>query len=211
MISVQKPKLVTMLQPYSFAQALEEEYLDKVLIENEKISRIQNEELEFDGCHLKKVIFTDSLSVNFSFIDSKLEFCNCSNLSLSSKSVIRCHFLGCKFVGLDITEELIKDVVFEDCDFTLANFSNSKFQNVQFKNCLFQDTRIFACSFKDVEFVKCNLDYIEVFQSPLTGVDISTSNLGGGKFCIEDLKGAIVNSEQALRLAKLLGIVICDI
>lgn len=210
MVVVQKPKLQVVLEEFSWNGNFRDDYLEKVEISNQIWEDFYKEEFEFDGCSLKKVDLTSSKDTNFSFIDSKLEFCDCSNLSLSFKSVIRCHFLDCKFVGLDLSEELVKDVVFESCDFTLSNFSNIQFQNVIFKNCKFLDTRFFSCRFKEVEFLESMLDHIEVFRSPLTGVDLSTSTLVGGKFCVEDLKGAIVNSEQALVLAKLLGIVIAD-
>ena len=92
----------------------------------------------------------------------------------------------------------------------MANFSDVKFQNVRVQNCLFRDTRIFSSCFKEVVFLYCMLDHTEFYKSALNGIDLSSSTLCGGRFCIEDLKGAIVNSEQALALAKLLGIVICD-
>lgn len=161
---------------------------------------------------MKKVDFPwqDILDVKFSFVDSKFEFCDFSNVSFSSESIIRSHFAESKFVGFDLSEELVWDVIFDTCDFTLANFADIKFQNVLFQNCLFKDTRFFSCHFKNVEFLDSTFENIEIFRTPLAGIDFSKSTLIGGKFCTEDLKGAIVSSEQALALSKLLGMVICD-
>lgn len=210
MIKIQKPKMLKVLENYSLPALNEAELIEHVSMKNMDFVPTTQNYFEVDGCLLERVNFLNISELRTSFMDSKLKLCNFSNSSFTSESFIRSEFIESKFVGFNLTEELVRDVIFDHCDFTLANFSDIRFQNVLFKNCLFSDTRFFSCQFKDVEFLDSTLENIEIFKSPLKGVDISSCTLIGGKFCVEDLKGAIVSSEQALALSRLLGMIIRD-
>lgn len=61
-------------------------------------------------------------------------------------------------------------------------------------------------SFNHVEVSRCDFSGCEFAHTPLKDIDFSTSEIDGFAVTSEDLKGAIVNSEQAIACAKILGL-----
>ena len=57
-----------------------------------------------------------------------------------------------------------------------------------------------------MEFNNCNLKQSVFTNSPLKDIDLSTSNIESIYLLIDYIKGAIVNQEQAIALARLLEI-----
>ena len=64
--------------------------------------------------------------------------------------------------------------------------------------CTFDDVRIGRCSFAQAEFT----------NSRLKGLDFSESDISGITVGINELKGAVMNTEQAVACARLMGIVV---
>ena len=61
-------------------------------------------------------------------------------------------------------------------------------------------------TFNHVEISHCDFSGCEFAHTPLKDIDFSTSEIDGFAVTPEDLKGAIVNSEQAIACAKILGL-----
>jgi fluoroquinolone resistance protein len=65
-----------------------------------------------------------------------------------------------KFGHLTMANELVKTVVFEECEFTTSSFTDCKFQKCKFLNCIFTDCILSAVipmdsRFNEVNFIKC--------------------------------------------------------
>ena len=73
-----------------------------------------------------------------------------------------------------------------------------------------RELRFFKNKFRDILFDKCELIRIENISTSLKDIDFSSCLLVGGTFSISDLKGIILNSEQAIEISKILGIQIKD-
>ncbi|RIM74933.1 pentapeptide repeat-containing protein, partial [Staphylococcus xylosus] len=63
---------------------------------------------------------------------------------------------------------------------------------------------------KNVEFLKSNLNNMSIYQTSLKSCDISKSFFGNITVGKDDLMGCKVSSEQAVQIAKLIGIVVVD-
>ena len=208
-VKIKIPKIAKILELLSS----QEFYLKDVDIFNYSFDTVtiysQNDldDFEFIGCRLHKAVFSH-IPHDVSFTDCMISASNCSNLVLHYKSVIRCNFLETKLTGWNVEEALISDVTFSNCDFTLSSFVNTHFQNVIFRDCILDDVRFFACKIESVVFENCQIKHLENIHTPLKDVDFSNSTLIGGTFYPEDLKGLIINSDQAILLVKLLGVIV---
>jgi hypothetical protein len=66
--------------------------------------------------------------------------------------------------------------------------------------------RIINAKHKKWTITECSLIKIEIFNTKMRDIDVTTCDLRGLKVLIDDLKGIVVNSSQALMLAQLLEI-----
>jgi uncharacterized protein YjbI with pentapeptide repeats len=80
----------------------------------------------------------------------------------------------------------------------------------RFSNCRLRKADFRSCQFKDVYFSNCDLTEAEFYEAKLENVDFSGSCLNNVKAGVNDLKGAIIDTNQAVEMAKhlaaLLGI-----
>ena len=59
---------------------------------------------------------------------------------------------------------------------------------------------------KQAELDKCDLRGANVADAKLAGADLRSSNIDGARIGIKELQGAIVNIEQAVSIARALGV-----
>jgi fluoroquinolone resistance protein len=67
-----------------------------------------------------------------------------------------------KFSHLTLASEVVKTIVFEECEFTTSSFTDCKFQKCKFLNCKFSECILSAVipmdsRFNEVEFLKCRV------------------------------------------------------
>ena len=192
---------------------LEREYLDREIY-NRKIMDQEvfdliikkNNNISFDNCFIKNINFSLYKDLYFDAIDCVFVNCDLSNLDLSSKSFHRTIIDNCKLVGIDLSNSSLIDIKMINSTSRYANYNKANIKNV-----IFEDNDFFESSFSNIKFGPISLDKnnftrCEFINTKLEKIDFSSSNISGIMVSISDLKGIIVNYEQAIELTSLIGI-----
>lgn len=166
--------------------------------------------LEMRDCEFNGTYFDHLDLPNGYLLDVYFKDCDLSNAKFDHTLFRRVHFDSCKLTGADFSETLLDQVLFENCQMNYTNFSASKIKALKFQECDMPYISFMENDLKKAEFEKCNLTKAEFLHSSLYQKDLSDCIIDGIILAIEDLKGAIVSTEQALNLALLLGIQIKD-
>lgn len=206
-MKINKPKIKRQLEEANLS-VFSEEVIDDTYFTDTKIpSNLLT--IEFNGCHFKNVCFS-RIPTSVSFYDCIFEACDFSNVTLDNASFMRCRFSNTKLMGLILSNVSMQDVSFSSCMFDYASFLESSITKCIFQNSSIKEVRFFKVKYHLVEFETCEIVRIENISTSLKDIDFSSCLLIGGTFSLPDLRGVILNSEQALEVTKLFGILIKD-
>lgn len=156
--------------------------------------------VQFNACRLKATHFTDV----------RFENCDLSNISFAESALFRVEFISCKLVGTNLAETVLNHLTLKDCNARYINLSMSKINQARFSVCDLRNSDINDCKLTSIAFENCELIEAEFSHTPLKGIDLSDSHIEGIHINLPDVRGAIVNTSQALNLTSLLGIRIKD-
>lgn len=157
-------------------------------------------QIQFDACKLKATHFTDV----------RFENCDLSNISFAESSLFRVEFISCKLVGANLSETILNHISMQDCNARYLNLSMSKINQARFSACDLRNSDINDCKLTSIAFSNCELIETEFSHTPLKGIDLSDSHIEGMHVNLPDIRGAIVNTSQAMDLISLLGLKIKD-
>lgn len=156
------------------------------------------------GCRLERL----------RLVDIRLDKCDLSNTEWLKAKINRLEILDSKLTGFKMIDADASNCKFQNCVGDLVQFHGVKFKNTAFQNCRLKQSDFRACDLASVFFTGCDLRYAEFYGARLNGADLRGSELTGIKAHPEDLKGAIIDSQQALdlsrHLASLLGMDVRD-
>lgn len=107
-----------------------------------------------------------------------------------------------------MTEARLADVLFEDCVGDMVQMFGSQCKKVCFKNCRLPGIDLRSCDLQEAVFDHCDLQEALFYDSKMAGTDLRGSQLDGIKANPPDLKGAIIDSQQAIDLALHLAILL---
>lgn len=156
--------------------------------------------VQFAGCKLKATHLTDV----------RFEYCDLSNISFAESSLFRVEFISCKLVGTNLPEAVLNHCRMQNCSARYLNLSMSKINQAEFAACDLRNSDFSGCKLTSVGFTGCELIEAEFSHTPLRGIDLSEAHIGGIRVNLPDIRGAIVNTGQAMELTSLLGLVIKD-
>ncbi|NDV65011.1 pentapeptide repeat-containing protein [Bacteroides sp. 224] len=174
------------------------------------VEQINRPYLTIKNCVFRQQIFIECKLESAQIWDVRFENCDLSNVSFSGSSFHRVEFVSCKLLGTNFSETTLNNVSFTDCNSHYMNLSVSKLSNVRFTSCDFRSASINETRLNAVAFEDCLLIEADLSQTKLRGIDLRTCRLEGIRINVPDLKGAIVQTSQALELLPLLGVVIDD-
>ncbi len=164
--------------------------------------------IKIDGCRFRSCKFKNLDLEQIEWIDVVFDHCEFDHVCLSGSTLCRVHFIGCRVSGLEMTNALIQDVLFQSTKGNYCNFSGSKLKDCAFTQSDFSFSSFVHCDWMHSSFDYCNLDDSEWLNTPLKGIDFSTSSISNILVSNDLLKGVIVNERQALEFVRILGIVI---
>jgi uncharacterized protein YjbI with pentapeptide repeats len=118
--------------------------------------------------------------------------------------------MDCKMMGIKLIEGTIRNVRFNNCNLSYANFRFSNIKQVIFMNCLLRNGDFQSVELLKVKFDESDMKQIQMSGTKLKDIDLSTCDIEGIGIRIEELYGAIVSNIQVIDFAKLLGLVIKD-
>lgn len=198
------PVLSNEIIPYSESKGDDGRYMD---FEFDNAIFNTNNCVELNGCSFSRVSFIGDLS-KVRFVDCIFRHCDFSNRDLSHSQFVRVYFDHCKGTGTSFHKSKFKYTTFKSGTFSLSDFSE----------CEFEYIRIIDCNLSESTFQSCNQNYFETRNVDFTQVDFSNTALKqmdlsgckiqGIRVNSNLLKGLILDAQQTVGLATLLGVII---
>jgi uncharacterized protein YjbI with pentapeptide repeats len=197
----------------SFAEMLrqartEDNYMEYQQFTNEKlqdfdVSRVEFKKVSFKSCHFTNCDFTKAGFYESTFEDCSFAGCIFIDTYWSNISVSECKHDGC-----NMSRSHFKMTTLLNSSFRYANFNNSVWEKVKIESCNFREAachevRMIKPIFKSVDFTGTDF-----FKTPLKGIDLSDCIIEGiavSETCAE-LKGAKINTMQAVDVAQIIGV-----
>ena len=180
-------------------------YQDLLLAESD-LSDQTAEFATFETTHFKHVVMQRAVLRMVRLADVRFEACDLAESICESISLSRAEFLGCRLIGLQATDGRIEDILMKGCNASHAQFWGSVFKRARFENCNLSEANFQGADLTGVLFDKCDLRGARLVGAKLVGADLRTSQIDGARAGIKELQGAIVNAEQAISIARLLGV-----
>jgi len=205
---VQQPQLNKHL-PAGSLEALEDygEYVMQSLsgcnLTEANVSRPSFERILF-----RRVTLGPSRHAKPRFLDCRLEASDLSGIVWDQARFRRVEFLGCRLIGAQLLEAEFEDVTFKECNLERSVFSMARFKAVRFENCVLRETSFESADLSAAVFDGCDLTQADLRQAKLGGTDFRGSRLGSVQVGAQELKGAIVDSAQAVQIASLIGLIV---
>lgn len=162
---------------------------------------------EFFECELHHISIHTNMR-NSEFVDVIFDHCDFSNGNFEECVFQRCEFKACRMTGIDFSLSTFTDVSLNGCQCMLSNMNATKWKQVEWLDTNFTDASFYSVKLKEVDVHTCLFNHCEIHETPLAGINLSDSDIDGIAVLAENLKGVKVNSEQAIVLAQLLGIVV---
>jgi len=178
------------------------------LIINDQEINFEIRDIEINGCNFINVDFSKYPLKNINLIDCIFEKCNLSNSEFFNNSIHRCIFDKCNLVGCDFISSSLQDISIFDTKGNYINFSDSKIRHFEIKNSVAKEGRFVRVIFEEILFDEVDFDGCEFLNTKLKDIDFSSCNLQNIGVSSNDVRGVIVNEEQALMLVNLLGIIV---
>lgn len=174
-------------------------------LSNCDLSRIEFSQSRFEQCK-----FLDCDFEGASLTDVLFEDCDFSGSNFSESYFRRCRFHSCKGMGVNFTDSRFSEVRLQNSNFQYAFFPTSKFNWFSIQSSDLSFTDFSECSLKHLELIEARLCGAVFGKTPLAGIDFRSSEISGIRVTAlsNELKGAVVNPQQAAELAGLLGLTI---
>jgi uncharacterized protein YjbI with pentapeptide repeats len=166
------------------------------------------ERLSFDQILFRQGSLHASELAHAQINDSRLIECDLANANWFQADFARVELLNCRLTGFHTIEARLQDVLFKDCQATLAQFRFSTFKTARFEHCDFSDADFQGADLTGVVFAHCNLSRAEMSGAKLAGADLRGCTLDGLHAGWQELQGTIIDPSQALALVQALGIIV---
>lgn len=160
---------------------------------------------EFFECTFTRMTF-HGLMKRMEFADVIFDHCDFSNLDLQECVFRRVEFISCRLTGSDMSGCQFHDTLMNACQAGYLNCNTANLQNVSWQNCIFTEGAFMMMKIKNLEIEACDFSGSEWNDTKMNDLDFSDSIIDGILVNAENLKGIIVNPDQAVAMAKLLGI-----
>ncbi len=166
------------------------------------------EDVTFETTVLKHVGLGRTRLPSLQLQDVRLDACDLAEATWEKALLSRVEALGCRMVGWRASEGLLRNVLIKGCSAIGAQFWSTEFKNVRFESCILRDADFQRADLSGVIFDKCDLSNAKMSDAKLAGADLRGSKIEGVRLGLKELQGAIVDMEQAIAIARLLGVVV---
>lgn len=161
--------------------------------------------LTFQGVHFEDSNFSGTRWEWLRLQDVLLEHCNLAGLNWLEAGFTRVKFQDCRLLGAQFVGLQAAHLTLQNCDARLS-FWQGNFKQAHFKDCNFEDARFDTADLQKAVFRDCNLTRANLRECKLQETDFRGSVLAGFKVQVQNLQGAIIETQQLPELAYLLGI-----
>lgn len=163
--------------------------------------------VSFHGCH-----FSGSSFSHAEFIDVVFDSCDFSNCRFDDGYMVRCSVSSCRFTGAMFGKHMFSHVrmtntvaPYISCDG--SRWDHCRIEKTDLHGGSFFQAKLNTCEFDDADLAECIF-----LGTPLKGIDLSNSRLDKASFSdhFPELRGAVLNRDQAAELARVFGIKLAD-
>lgn len=159
---------------------------------------------------LEKITLHKTRLDNFEASNVIFRNCDFSNIEWLKASFHQVIFDQCKLTGANFSESYLRDCQFQDCLCDFASFSQANLKVVTFSRCRLTDSEFYSLNWQHIALLDNDLTGSNWSHTRLNKLDFSTNKFYRITFDHQNLRGLIVNSQQALVIAASLGLVIED-
>lgn len=156
---------------------------------------------------LTRIVMQNTRLERFEASNVIFEKCDFANLTWIGGSFHQVIFKQCKLTGTNFSESFLRDCQFIECKASLSSFSNSKFNRVLFDDCELEEA-----DFLEVNWTKFALTNSLLNRTNWLGTKVATLDFTSDTFeeilLPQQLRGLVVNQEQAITIAVNLGLVV---
>jgi uncharacterized protein YjbI with pentapeptide repeats len=179
-----------------------------LLLSDCDFSQQSAEDVTFEATLLKHVLLGRTKLPSLQLHDVRLDACDLAEADWEKPLLSRVEALGCRMVGWRASEGSLRHVLIKGCSAIGAQFWSTVFKNVRFENCILRDADFQRADLSGVVFDKCDLSNAKLSDAKLAGADFRGSKIEGVRLGLKELQGAIVDMEQAIAIARMLGVVV---
>ncbi len=200
------PKQLTVARPSS----LDGVELEQCRLDTCALSRQAGERVRFDGVHVVGGALSETKLAQLTWLDVVCERCDLSMIDWPRAKLTRVELRGCRVTGARLALAELDDVRLVDCHLDYASFSEARLRQVSFEKCRLKEADFTGADLAGTAFTECAMEGVDLTRAKLHGADVSTSTLGQVRVGAGDVRGLIVNREQAAALSQLFGLVLRD-
>jgi uncharacterized protein YjbI with pentapeptide repeats len=206
MKKISEPSFTEECAPSTIKKELDEKRTDNCAFMDEDCTLSLNMH-EYFECTFTRITFHGDMN-KMEFADVIFEHCDLSNIEMQECVFRRVIFRHCRLMGCDMSSCQFHDVVMDSCQGGYLNLNGANLHDVAVKECVFTEASFAMMKIKDFRIKECDFTSSEWMDTKMKDLDFSDSIIDGIAVNPENLRGVIVNSEQAVAMAKLLGICI---
>ena len=196
---------------------MDQETLEEILSEGEAVGiSFSGEDLSFrdftgvvfrdctfSSCRLEGMAIRGGGIMSSRIIDSDLARIECQDARLADVSLVSCRLPGASFA-----RSSIKRMEIISSSGLYASFSSSHASCLCIRECMLEDS-----SFEDMKCTSCSIEHTSLRRSQFRGTWLRDIRLCGSDIegialspDLHELRGAVLDTAQALSVARLLGI-----
>ncbi len=174
--------------------------------------------IRFDSQTAEDISFEQLIVRGASFQHAELPLLQASDCRFDSADFASCvlnkayfrrvELLGCRLMGMTLTDADLADVRFSRCNLSLARCWSSTYRTVRFEHCSLQEASFDGSDLSGAIFTKCDLTKADLRNTKLKQTDLRGSIITGIQINAKDLAGAIIDPSQAIELIHLLGVIV---
>jgi uncharacterized protein YjbI with pentapeptide repeats len=207
--AVKKPILPAGLEARAI-ESLDGLDLEACRVEACALAQARAEHVRFDGVHVVGGTLAGAKLTRLTWLDVLCERADLSMVDWPAAKLTRVEIRDCRVTGAKLEESELVDVRFVGCQIDFGSFSGARLRQVSFEGCRLEEADFGGADLGAAAFVDCNLRGIDLTRARLQGVDVSASTLSEVRVGAADVRGLVVNRDQATALAQLFGLVVRD-
>jgi uncharacterized protein YjbI with pentapeptide repeats len=207
--AVRAPILPNELEPRELMN-IDGAEIEQCRLEGRTFANQAGERVRFDAVKILGGTLAATKLTHLTWLDVLCERCDLSMIEWPGAKLTRAVIRECRITGAKLHEGELDNVRFVDCQLDYASFSEARFRHASFEGCQLKEADFSRADLAGTSFVRCDLKGADFSGGKLHGADVSASSLSEIRVGAGDVRGLVVNREQATVLSQLFGLVLRD-
>jgi uncharacterized protein YjbI with pentapeptide repeats len=205
--TLRAPILPTDLDPCTLPR-IDAAELERCRLDACTLAHQVGEHVRFDGVKVLGGTLSATRLTHVTWLDVLCERCDLSMIEWRGMHLTRVEVRECRITGAKLHEGELDEVRFIDCQIDYATFAQARLRQVSFEGCRLREADFSGADLAGTAFIRCDLKGADFSGAKLHGADVSASSLSEIRVAAGDVRGLVVNREQAASLSQLLGLIL---